>query len=765
MQKEYAFGRYPPLLYEFASTSLTSVDIELTSSKADNTRNDDTHTTVTSSHLSQLVGGNENLDFRYSASAGEFQEPEINTPVTTKMSKCAVLAHAFLDSTVIPTAVTANIWGSVNWGMYYITESMKTNDDQNNESQKDNNLSSLSKADRYPPYYPPHLKNYDVQLKALFDTGIPKDELVAVHFSCLWSLNPKQELSGRCFITTKYCYFYLNSTGFVALLKKPLSDLVAVDVTIEKDWDTLKVYDIDGLNMKGRIFLEDGRLIQKKIDVLINNLAKDVPKPQSEIIPLLETIEGEEVKKAERKQSLKRKDVASTPSINSELQSFQPFSGVVSHNKSMKTNYYNEFDQCSVKTFDAPAKALFHILFGDHSSLLKQAIQLIDEDDFVTSPWFKDSKKPELKRSITFKMNLSSRLFSSNSKSNIKTGINQTIEDLVDAKYYRVREERNPFKVPSGDILRLIKRYVIVEVDAKTSKLFIYSKVDTVESSSTLGLLANIIRKSARSYQNEENLNITDHLEESVQKLGSHGKVIKAIRIFGNLSKAEGEFKPPECPFFRFTLNLMTKFYMKKLLSAFATTVLKSTKALAFGLFHLVRSLSMNKILLLLLALSMMFNVFLSGKATVSFWTARRAEHLVKDFAHDLSINKMERAIYLNELDVLSSFNFNSSSECFDKFMNDKINDVAGSQVDTRFRESRHQLAVKRNEMLVELKILEKVEKELIAGSWKNFLLSELHLCKISLDDMSVEDPSLSQYCSSCIEDFKKISTSDFVDN
>lgn len=751
---EYAFGRYPPLLYEFASTSLTSVDVELTSSRFENTRNDDTQTTVVSSYLSQLVGGNENLDFRASNSAGEFQEPDVNTPIVTKMSKCSILAHAFLDSTVIPTAVTANIWGSVNWGMYYVSDNLTgTRQMKKQAESKENNLSSLSKTERYPSYYPANLKNYDVQLKALFDTGIPKDELVVTHFSCLWALNPKQELSGRCFVTTQNCYFYLNSTGFVSLMKKPLSDLVAVDVTIEKDWDTLKVYDIDGLNMKGRIFLDDGRLVQKKLDFLINNHAKTKPKPQSEVIPLLEALEAEELKKVERKQSVRSE---AGPSVNPELQSFQPFSGVVSHNKSMKTNYYNEYDQCTVRTYDAPAKAIFHILFGDHSNLLREAIRLIDNDEFIPTPWYQSGS--ELARTISFKMKLSTKMFNlRDSDNNVKSGILQSIEDFVDDKYYRIKELRIPFKVPSGDVLQIQRKYVVSEVDAKTSRLFIYSKIDHT-SGSAKTFWAKILSNTTRGLQKEEEIAIADSVEFNVQRLGSHGKIIKAIRTFGNLSKAEGEFSPQKPVVFEFSFNLLMKFYIKRFLYAFAAVILKISRLGFLCSLKLLENLSMNKFLLFLLGLSVFFNVFLTGKSTVSFWTAKRAEHLVRDFANELSINKMERSIYLSEVDALSSFNFNASSQCFDKFINSEVEDTAGSKVDHRFKESRHQLAVKRNEMLVELKILEKIEKELVAGSWKNFLLSELHLCKVSLEEMNVKDASLEQYCSSCIEEFGKIS-------
>ncbi|CCH42158.1 putative membrane protein [Wickerhamomyces ciferrii] len=758
---KYAFGRYPPLLYEFASTSLTSIDMELTTSKAENTKDDDTQTTVVSSFLSQLVGGKEHLDFRLSGTVGDFQEPDISAPMITKMTKLSILAHAFLNSTIIPTAVTANIWGSVNWGTYYVSDhdiSYKLN-----QPVSDSNISSLSKTHKYPDFYPQDLKTYDIQLKSLFDTSVPKDELVVLHFSCLWALNPKQELSGRCFVTTENCYFYLNSTGFVALLKKSIADLVAVDVTNEKDWEVLKVYGIEGLNMKGRIFLDDGKLIQKKLDFLINNLSKDEPKLQNEVIQILKQIETDEIKKIEKKNSIKRKNTdasvqstSGSTQINSELYSFQPFSGVVSHNKNMKTNYNDEYHQCTVRTFDAPAKAIFHILFGDHSSILRDSIRFIDNDEYEVSPWY--SKGSELIREIELKLKLSKKLFSLKNNNAGESVVQQTIEDFVDMKYYRIREDRTPLKIAMGQVLQLTKKYVIIETDTKTSKLYIYTKLDSIDPG-VRSLFAPALRKTSKSFFKDEDLTMIEQIEHNVSRLGSHGKIIKAIRTFGNLSKSDEVYIPKERQVFNFTLNLMFRLYFKKFWYDLASAILCGSKLIFSYLGKILGELAMNKLILLLLGISLLFNSFLVGKSTVSFWTAKKAEHLVKDFTKELNMNKMERAIYINEIDALSSSNFNESSICFTKFMNSgNIEDYASQSVDKRFRNSRHEIAVKRNELLVELKILEKVEKELINGSWKNFLLSELNLCKKALEDLNVTNPDLEIYCSSCIEDFQKVS-------
>ena len=59
----------------------------------------------------------------------------------------------------------------------------------------------------YPEFYPNELVNLDIQMKALFQTVVEPGEYLVLSFSCVWSPNSKQELSGRCFITNRHVYF------------------------------------------------------------------------------------------------------------------------------------------------------------------------------------------------------------------------------------------------------------------------------------------------------------------------------------------------------------------------------------------------------------------------------------------------------------------------------------------------------------------------------------------------------------------------------
>ena len=59
----------------------------------------------------------------------------------------------------------------------------------------------------YPDFYPKEYVNLDIQMRALFETAVEPGEYCVLSYSCIWSPNSKQELSGRCFVTNYHMYF------------------------------------------------------------------------------------------------------------------------------------------------------------------------------------------------------------------------------------------------------------------------------------------------------------------------------------------------------------------------------------------------------------------------------------------------------------------------------------------------------------------------------------------------------------------------------
>ncbi|KAH3683026.1 hypothetical protein WICPIJ_005995 [Wickerhamomyces pijperi] len=758
-----ASGRYPPLFSDFACSSLTSVDTELTSSRIQTQVNNNIEGegALVSTKLSSLAS----FFLQELSQNDQYKYLDISTPMNTQKSRLSIAANAFIRASGLPNAVVANTYGSVNWGLYYMFDNVKAfTGYQSTFVLKDTsqNLSRIIDQQPYPEYYPSHLKGYDIQMRSLFSYTISKEEFLLCRFDCLWGLNQEQELSGSCFVTHKNLYVYLNSAGFISLIKKPLYDIVAVDAHKDQFWDVLKIYDIEGLNMKGRIFLDDTKAIQAKIDLLIHEVSSAKPKTLKELIVEIQNIDKESEAEKQQTEAVNSNQATGLPPARSmelkETSSFQPFKGSTLANTEIKTNYSNEYKLMAVESFNAPAKALFHILYGDHTSTFREIADFIEYNDFHLTPWFQDGDK--VSRIYDFKVSFMKHFL--HSDESYLARIRQTIEEFVDNKYYRIEEKKAPMKALLTDYVQFIKKIVIVETDAKNCKIFFYGKF--VYPKGNIKIFMNtILTATTFRYNKNETLRIIDSLHKSVEKLGTHGKILKAIRLYGNLSKVESppELDEIENSLFHLSIGSQIRYYVKSAIYFVAKLLLLFTRLVYTVGFGTFQAISMNKLITFSLCCSMLFNVFLIGKSSVSYWYDRRSEQVLLDFKQSLMSNRLERSLTLNELEALQGYNFNTSSSCFHKFLDNgaAYGSLYAQSANSQFRETRHQIAVKRNELVVQLKVLENAEREILSGSFKNFLISEINLCKVSLDELQVDDEGLKSYCDECIKEFKSLSS------
>ena len=77
-----------------------------------------------------------------------------------------------------------------------------------------------------------------------------------------------------------------------------------------------------------------------------------------------------------------------------------------------------------------------------------------------------------------------------------------------------------------------------------------------------------------------------------------------------------------------------------------------------------------------------------------------------------------------------------------------------------QYRETRHGLAVRRNQLLVELKLLQSMERQLVHGDYREFLLEELNLCsaaQANYRDVYTNSTQLQNYCLDCSAELEKL--------
>ncbi|CCK72612.1 uncharacterized protein KNAG_0K02490 [Huiozyma naganishii CBS 8797] len=208
-----------------------------------------------------------------------------------------------------------------------------------------------------------------------------------------------------------------------------------------------------------------------------------------------------------------------------------------------------------------------------------------------------------------------------------------------------------------------------------------------------------------------------------------------------------------------YSVSLLLKVLAKLIVSRIVRTFFIVLRLLIVGLSFVGTALShINKTLLLGLLVSIIFNLFFSGRSTMNYWSVKKANSIFNDFVAGNQKSTMERALYIKDMDLLTDYLSNSDSNAAFKKFNEELSTSRGNQ----YGESRRQVAVRRNELLVELRILQNMEKEILHGDYRKFLIQEIEKCRkvhAEYPKVWVEDPVLKKYCDSCNEELQNLSS------
>ena len=137
-----------------------------------------------------------------------------------------------------------------------------------------------SPADEYPANYPMSLRVQDAQFKLLFPGTTSPAKLVLV-FRATWNPNQQQEFPGRVYVTSSSIHFYSHHLGLVLLSSVSLASIDDVTSASGKDFDYLYLHLKDGSNPAGytritiKNFLENLRLLQRRLNLVVRNIQTD----------------------------------------------------------------------------------------------------------------------------------------------------------------------------------------------------------------------------------------------------------------------------------------------------------------------------------------------------------------------------------------------------------------------------------------------------------------------------------------------------------
>ncbi|KAJ5398889.1 hypothetical protein N7465_009378 [Penicillium sp. CMV-2018d] len=640
---------------------------------------------------------------------------------------------------------------------------------------------SLGIGHEYPSYYPQQLKIQDAQFRLLFP-DVKRDEALVLVFRATWSPNDQQEFPGRAYVTTRNIYFYSHHFGLVLTTGVSLESIKEVTAAPGRDCDFLFLHTIPplGSDTPGRVtiktFLEPLRLLQKRLNFLIQgSIAVEQLTLESLIKALIKMDTG-------------------SPARNSSADSWEDLSSGLadikhdggkptdfSHAKDIRLPIYIDKDLeldagrtgrgrdiakfrlptqpveyipqgdlvlVTEKILDISPKALFHILFGDKSAVWQLLLHERQARDIKQGPWASTELR-HLRRDFHYNIGTTDILGRTHENA---ISDYQIIDVLNDHLCYVITDKKTPWHLPFRRSFRLVSKVVITFQAKSKSKLAIYTKVEWLWS--PYGL-KSVIDKKASDDLEQDSLDLVDLVSDQVRRLGAHSRTKKAITIFGHVGRQNhvSEFSgagsnlklEPRKPRTQRAIHEL-------LLETFLSFLETSVSFLMMWAFDVVRwswkTVSAHKIILTMLAISAILNGYYSSRDSWDWWHERHAGNFMARLGVQPNL-VMSKSIHMRDIDdaVANSTIWpgtGNASDCFATFHEQTMRysemplslspsgprDVLTKSAIKRFQQTRERLGMYRHNLLVALRVVNSIEKEVVQTEWERWLREEVRRCR-----------------------------------
>ncbi|OCK76252.1 hypothetical protein K432DRAFT_336025 [Lepidopterella palustris CBS 459.81] len=668
-------------------------------------------------------------------------------------------------------------------------------------------------TDDFPNYYPLPLRVQDAQFRVLFP-NVPRDDKVVLVFRAVWNPTDQQEFPGRVYVTAREVYFYSNHIGLVLTTGISLFSIEEVTAAPGKDCDFLFLHFKEGAREDNatrvtvKTFLEPLKLLQRRLNFLVRNAALG----DTNLEDIIKTLIRMEVDDAANSPSVESwedvsvstpmdvgyggKDVKTTLRIDGNL-----FGGPSNLSVSKNATKFKlpshpvvyapqGMTQVPVeKEFDISAKALFHVLFGDKSAVFQMLYRERWAQRIVQSPWVQPEQGLK-RRDFEYEVSLGKNI---GAAQGIVVNDYQVIEVLNDHLCYVVTDKKSPWYLPLSDYFTLVSKIVITHVGKSQCKLAIYTKV---EWSWAPRFTRSLIERQGLRDLELEALDLADVVTDQVQKLGRNSHTNKAIQIFGHVGQQTqaAQFAasdiPPPTRLRRFklqhrTLTSVVLTLVGNVVGAILSTLFGWLMAFLTAIFDVCTAHTM---LIGLLLLSGGTNLFYSSRDTMEWWNERNAGKFMSRIGIGPSTS-MSRTVYLHDIDnmLLNNTSFvqdPGSSKCLQTFNGilslsssyDPLSQhtpasalTSTSKSTRRLRRTRQNLGSYRHDLLVALRVVNRVEKEVLEAEYENWLLDETRKCGQmdailrASDDAEGEETAgemkgwVEEYCGSCEKELEGV--------
>lgn len=796
----FAEKRYSPRFLEFASSTTTVVDQQLVSFSKKETTSliENLKSTLKSNQIESLIE-QRSFDFK-----------TCSAPISTKFTPLALLAGSFINKNNFYDAIQANIWGvnilNQNGGVFL------------KEGEKDN---ADFTSDVYPKNYSNALKVSNIQFKTIFESinyhdqeGILKyiDEPLLFKFSAIWSANKTQKFASVFHVTQNYLYVYMNFVGFAHLSRHSFKTHVSVEYD-ENVKNFIKLYSSSNYYLKFFVCFDNNKAVATKLQHLVELAHDDTKSNTEKILDKFKVIDNlyKEQEDFERTAFKKEGGLETEYSLGKTFWDMSSSSRKLTTRTNEIKKYYSK---TYTKAYNISSKGLCHIMFGDHSNVFPDCLFFADKENNYNTNWYwkKETDKNgnvQLVRNIQFKLNRTDG-FLSDSLSELSA--TQRIIGMVENRYYEIDQDPLILKIPFCHKLKIGSKFIItacpdpenasqvkLQLLPEKSILHVNYKWEFLDTQS-LNIIERLVESFALRVSEMEASLFRRAIHYYLDKIGSHGKTVRAIQLGGLLgvvSNDEDKSKDITDDNVTKALNMLdddsisssevlsqnnVEESIKTNMNKKATYDIKYTYTILFrallkivmfrvlgAIFTLIRVIIMivdsikniwsevNKTILVGLIISLFVNIFLFGRSSVAYWSVMKANSIFDQILRGGSKNGpvMERALYIKDVDLLQDFLVGPEhANIFQKFSEDM------GISNNKFRESRKDLAIKRNELLVELRILQNMEKELVHGDYKKFLIKEIEKCRQTAGEYPIvwqEDKVIQKYCNDCSNELEKI--------
>ncbi|KAL6702416.1 SNF1-interacting protein [Coniothyrium glycines] len=625
---------------------------------------------------------------------------------------------------------------------------------------------------QFPSYYPLALRMQDAQFRILFPT-VSRSERVVLVFRAVWNPTEQQEFPGRVYVTSKDIFFYSNHLGLVLITSISMSSIDEVTAAPGKDCDFLFLHFKPNAREDGatritiKTFLEPLKLLLRRFNYLVRNAAAGEHNLGVTIKQLIR-FEADDSQQSAGEDGWEEvspdtpidpgyggKNMKASLRIDGNL--FGP--SVISVRKNA-TKFKlpsqpvifapSGMTQVAVeKEYDISAKALFHILFGDKSAVFQLLYRERLASRITQGPWTSVDKGLQ-RREFDYEL-------AQPSKNDAIIIINdyQVIEVLNDHLCYVVSDRKTPWYLPGHERFVLLSKIVITHVSKARCKLAIYVKVDWKRNPR---FAKKLIERQGLQDMELEAQDLVDVVNDQVARLGHNRNTNKVINIFGQVGMQTQavqldaqEIASPNRPR-KFKLRPQTtgsfiaQYTGNVFISVFSTMMSWVLAALT-GMGQVV---SAHTLLITLLLMSGGANVFLTSKDGWTWWREKNAANFVSRLGIGPSL-ALSRAVYMRDIEesFLKSNNNsidlsmplvpstdNRCHQAFTYLLNDSF---SSSTMDTvlkpsthstrRLQRSRQNLGAHRHDLLVALRVVNRIEQEVVRAEYETWLLDETHKC------------------------------------